>query len=184
VNRAPFAHRYTGAQVIPFAPPVHAYGAGPGMCRSCGQPSANCRCGCRQCRTEAKELLVDPSSTAKMGSSLGSSLGSALGAMHSINAAPGAAADDNTGIDTAFVGGGCCVHLSVEYALVTPTTDGSVLIAVKDSEGTLLAWQKTVKAGSSYTVKESVITTNPGALVVVLVKNIIARIRWCEVFSC
>jgi hypothetical protein len=177
VNRAQFAHRYTGAHVIPFAAPAH-FAHGPGMCRSCGQPSANCHCGCRQCRTEAKELVVDLASKPRTGIS---TLGTVLGALHS-NALTAAA--DNTGTDTAFVGGGCCVHISVEYALVAATSDGSVLVGVKDSEGTVMAWQRTEKAGTAYTVKESIITTNPGALVVVVVNNMIARVRWCEVFSC
>src|SRR5215475_14365955 len=61
MNRGQFAHRYyTSTRVTPFAPPGHHMGHfGPGMCRSCGQPSDKCCCGCRECRKESKELLVE-----------------------------------------------------------------------------------------------------------------------------
>src|SRR4051812_20537221 len=50
---------YTGSR--PMMPMAPWYGGGmmaQGCCRKCGQPSAACCCGCRECRREAKELLV------------------------------------------------------------------------------------------------------------------------------
>ena len=84
----------------------------------------------------------------------------------------------------AFIGGGCCVHISVEYAPVTPTAVSIVGIFVSDTDGTLLAWAKTEQPGGHYHVKENVITTKPGATVTLIAVNATARIRWCEVFSC
>jgi hypothetical protein len=112
-----------------------------------------------------------------------------LGSLHGLDqtqaAAPGAAAAGaEKSIDTAFIGGGCCVHLSVEYAPVVPTAQSLIMIIVTDSEGTLLAWAKTEQPGGHYQVKENVVTTKPGATVIVAVFNATARVRWCEVFSC
>ena len=90
----------------------------------------------------------------------------------------------NSGIGTAFIGGGCCVHLSVEFAPITPTAEATVIILVKDTEGTGMAWEKQEKAGTHYQVKECVITTKPGATLTVAVLNMTARVRWCEIFSC
>ncbi len=59
MSRPHAAPRYTGARVMPFAPPHFRPGAhhhGPGFCRGCGQPSGQCGCGCRECRKESKEL--------------------------------------------------------------------------------------------------------------------------------
>ena len=178
MNPTQFAPRYTGAPIVPFARPVpFAYGRG--VCRACGQPSASCCCGCRQCRSEAKELTADPTTKPQRNVPLGSTL-EALRTSTDFARAPA----ESVGFDIAFVGGGCCVHISVEFAPLTPTSASSVLIGVRDADGTILAWQKTLQPGAGYTVKESVITTNPGALVLVLVNNMIARVRWCEVFSC
>src|SRR5271165_4841401 len=70
-------HRYTGtAPTMPFGP---WRGVGqPGHCRQCGQPSASCCCGCRECRKEAKELLVTPDATGRVGT-LSDSGNAALG---------------------------------------------------------------------------------------------------------
>ena len=85
---------------------------------------------------------------------------------------------------TAFIGGGCCVHLSAEYTPVSPTANSLIGILVRDSEGTLLAWVRLEKAGTHYQIKEGIITTRPGATLTVIVVNMVARVRWCEVFSC
>jgi hypothetical protein len=205
MNRGQFAPRYyTGNRVSPFAPPGqfgHMGHFGPGMCRSCGQPSDKCCCGCRECRKEAKELVVEARGAA-------GTTGVAGAATHTQNlkmetfvaeamshpiltradnataAAAAAAPAPAVGTAKAFIGGGCCVHLSVEYAPVTPTSPSIVLILVTDTEGTLLAWGKLEPAGVHYQVKENVVTTKPGATVTVFVFNAIARVRWCEVFSC
>lgn len=88
------------------------------------------------------------------------------------------------GIETAFIGGGCCVHLSVEYTPTSPTAAGAVAVVVVDSEGTAMAWIKVAQPGSGYQVKECIVTTKPGANLFVLTVNMTARVRWCEVFSC
>jgi hypothetical protein len=91
-----------------------------------------------------------------------------------------------SGVGRAFIGGGCCVHLSIEYALQNniAAAGGLVVVEVIDSENTVLAWGKLVPAHATYQIKENIITTNPGAQLVVVVHNVIARVRWCEVFSC
>jgi hypothetical protein len=95
----------------------------------------------------------------------------------------------SAGSGQAIIGGGCCVQLSVEYMPVKPvlavdsTSDPCrVTVEVLDSEGCLLVWRKGFMEG--YHVKESIITTYPGARLTVSVNNAIARVRWCEVFSC
>ncbi len=90
------------------------------------------------------------------------------------------------GIGKAFIGGGCCVHLSIEY---TPTNAAStapalVMVVVQDSEKTTLGWMKQAEPQDGYVIKEAIITTKPGAHLTVLVVNMTARVRWCEVFSC
>jgi hypothetical protein len=190
MNRGDFAHRYTGARVMPFAPPGQFGSMGrlaPGTCRSCGHPSDQCRCGCRECRKESKELVVQSSAAAaghdvKMDSVLAAAIRQPFQGIAGVNAAadPAPAA----GIAKAFIGGGCCVRISVEYAPVTPTAVSIVAILVADTDGTLLAWAKTEQPGGHYHVKENVITTKPGATVTLLAVNATARIRWCEIFSC
>ncbi|MCP5072703.1 MAG: hypothetical protein GY947_05320 [Rhodobacteraceae bacterium] len=88
------------------------------------------------------------------------------------------------GVGTAFIGGGCCVPLSVEYTPSTPTVQSAILILVLDADNTLLAWYKIVPPGAGYQIKECIIKTNPGAALAVIVANMTARVRWCEVFSC
>lgn len=85
------------------------------------------------------------------------------------------------GIGDALLGGGCCVHLSIEY---TATTDASaVAVAVVDAENTVLTWARgKLKVG--YSIKEGIISSSPGASLLVVVVAALARVRWCEVFSC
>jgi len=94
------------------------------------------------------------------------------------------------GAADAVIGGGCCVHMSIEYMpnisinLTNPANQSAAVLAVVvDSEGTVLAWGK-FGAIEGYHVKECIITTNPGAKLELIVINAIARVRWCEVFSC
>jgi hypothetical protein len=184
MNRAQFANRYTGARVMPFAPAMGSHG--PGTCRSCGQPSGQCCCGCRECRKESKELVVEAGEGRQLGNfqtSMASSffkpsVGLVGAAAGDANAAPAA------GTAKAFIGGGCCVHLSIEYAPVVPTAVTMVIVFVHDSEGTTLAWAKQDPAGGHYQIKENIVTTKPGATVTLAVSNATARLRWCEVFSC
>ena len=173
MSSAQFA-RHAGPQVLPFARPF-----GPGVCKSCGCDSADCRCGCRQCRKEAKELVftADPKSTGREAQT-----GLAAGVL--ANAAAGTAAAGSAAPATAFVGGGCCVHISLEYAPITATAQSIVVIIVRDTEGTAMAWEKVSPPGTHYQVKENVVTTKPGATIQLLAVNATVRARWCEVFSC
>lgn len=170
----------------------------------------------RDCRKEAKELLVRPEPARRDVASL-------TEVRHHIAMASMAAAksEDDTktaervvmtevnpmiatldaeikkasgkiqqGRGQAIIGGGCCVELAIEYMptppLVSLGTGGSlpalVLVAVTDAEGAILMWSKLVSPG--YHVKEGIISTYPGALLLVVVLNAIARVRWCEIFSC
>jgi len=192
--------------------PIYPGHMGHGFCHGCGHPKSKCVCGCRECRKESKELLVKADQ--KIGDARKTAAFEQMTRLHAtapimINlasvgvvstgqqaAAAGnlaerdvavldaAAAALQVGIGTAFIGGGCCVHLSVEYMPTTPTAQSLIAVLVQDSDGTLLAWGRTEKAGVGYQVKECIITTKPGATVIVLVANMTARLRWCEVFSC
>jgi len=173
MSSAQFA-RYAGSQVLPFA-----RSSGQGVCKSCGCESADCRCGCRQCRKEAKELTFTATANANDGGRTNTA-GLAAGVMANA-AAPAAGANTSA---TAFVGGGCCVHISLEFAPITATAQSTVAIIVKDTEGVAMLWEKVSPAGSHYQVKENVVTTKPGATIQLLAINATVRARWCEVFSC
>ena len=183
-----FSDRYP---VRPFAaaPPFqfgHHHSGGPhGFCPSCCHPKSKCGCGCRECRKEPKELLVTPGQM-KDAKHLGEM--KARAAFVGL-AAPGLdvaaeAAQPGLGTGTAFIGGGCCVHVSIEYAPSTPTAASLVLVIAVDSEGTILGWARLEKPGAGYQIKECIVTTKPGANLSVLVMNMTARVRWCEIFSC
>ena len=90
------------------------------------------------------------------------------------------------GTAKAFIGGGCCVHLSIEYTPLNTagTTPGLVGVVVQDSDKTIMGWVKQIDPQDGYQIKECIITTKPGAHVVAAVVNATARLRWCEVFSC
>jgi hypothetical protein len=88
------------------------------------------------------------------------------------------------GLVTAFIGGGCCVHISLEYAPITATVQSIVAVLVRDTEGTLMMWEKINPPGTHYQVKENVVTTKPGATILLFAVNATVRARWCEVFSC
>ena len=70
--------------------------------------------------------------------------------------------------------------VAVGTALASPV----VLVRVTDSEATTLTWQKSVHPESIYQIRENIIATRPGAQLDVIVRNVVARVRWCEVFSC
>lgn len=181
--------------------PIYPGHMGHGFCHGCGHPKSKCVCGCRECRKESKELLVKADQ--RIGDIGRTGAAAQLAQAHAAapfvmnlagagQAAGGLAERDNAaaaaavqaGLGTAFIGGGCCVHLSVEYMPTTPTAQSTIAVLVQDSDGTLLAWGKTEKAGTGYQIKECIITTKPGATVTILVVNMTARLRWCEVFSC
>lgn len=89
------------------------------------------------------------------------------------------------GMQSAIIGGGCCVHLSIEYMPLTPLIALPALSGafVMDSKGTMLAWGKYFSE-DGYHVKECVISTNPGAHLWVMSINSVTRVRWCEIISC
>jgi hypothetical protein len=206
----PAYHQHSGAMpqayfpgaVMPFPAP---YGhQAHGFCHSCCHPKSKCICGCRECRKEAKELLVrsdqgqdDMQKTSAFQTVARMSQGSPFALnLAAADFSTGAGVADRPthigpaaaalqfGLGTAFIGGGCCVHLSVEYTPTSPAAQSLIAVLVQDSEGTLLAWMRTEKPGVGYQIKECIITTKPGATVAVLVVNMTARLRWCEVFSC
>jgi len=175
MSSAQFA-KYAGGQVLPFARPF-----GQGVCKSCGCESSECRCGCRQCRKEAKELTFTGDAKAPGREA------NAPGALASAAMTNAAAADTNANALTsakAFIGGGCCVHISLEYAPIVATAQSTVAIIVRDTEGTAMLWEKVDPPGTHYQVKENVVTTKPGATIQLLAINATVRARWCEVFSC
>src|ERR1700710_3100515 len=111
MNRAQFAHRYSGNHAIP--PPMGHHG--PGTCRSCGQPSSQCCCGCRECRKESRELVVRSSVATAPNTNLHTVVAATMQqpqnftGLHGANepqaAAAGApAASADKAIDTAFIG--------------------------------------------------------------------------------
>jgi hypothetical protein len=176
---------YTGAGLA--YPPFMGHH---GPCPGCGQPQGKCCCVARECRKEPKELLVD-AAAAKLREQAAPAGAQAQPSLM-VNLTPQligtdtalAAAARASATGTAFIGGGCCVHLSIEYAAQTPTQACIILVGVKDADGTTLIWGKAEQAGAGYRIKENIITTKPGATVTVEVSNATARLRWCEVFSC
>lgn len=200
-------HRHSG-QALGFQPHPPAYHGG--FCKSCCHPVSKCCCS-RECMKEAKELLVTPKKKkADIGtlnliktrimsfSPIGQPEEKTVeekGPLHiatNITALTSGleAGTVAWGMGDAIIGGGCCVHLSIEYmqnidetTLLSPDVISVVIAAALDSEGTLLAWSK-FKFPHGYHIKEGIITTNPGAKLAVIVLNAIARIRWCEIFSC
>jgi hypothetical protein len=165
-----------------------------------------------QCRREAKELVVEANGIVavkkerppvSMNIPAGRMFYDRLDASLQVDAAAAGRKEiSQSGIATRigagekFIGGGCCVHLSVEYMPLSPLevsaqenvptfqTAASVLVLVGDSEGTGMGWMQTTGANSVYQVRENILTTKPGARLAVLVENMVARVRWCEVFSC
>lgn len=94
------------------------------------------------------------------------------------------------GVQTTVIGGGCCVHLSMEYMPIFPapmaplaTTLSMSAAMVMDSKGIIMGWGK-VFTDEGHHVKESIISTNPGAWLLVLSVNSVTRVRWCEIISC
>lgn len=187
-----------------------------GFCPYCCHPLEACCCCRPHCRREPKELLVQPtvqkegvvisdameeaimqhatqtlrmmrfdSAATKMDDTQATAKAKATKAP-TVSVEPVITTIARRGVGKTFIGGGCCVHLSIEYMPENPlaTASGVVAVMVIDSEATLLEWGKAVGAQSGYQIKENIITTYPGAMLAVTVANVIARVRWCEVFSC
>jgi len=181
-------HRYTGtAPLMPFGPWRGLVQSG--HCGKCGQPSASCCCGCRECRKEAKELLVTPGGRLQRAAEAQAGTGTTVDPatmfkLLNVQVPEEVNVGVSAGVGTSFIGGGCCVTLAVEYAPTVNTTIFAVVVMVRDSEGTALVWGRSEPAGTGYRVHECIITTKPGATLLVAALNCTARARWCEVFSC
>jgi hypothetical protein len=134
----------------------------------------------RCCRREAKELLVKAQPADKQAAAAGTTVET-----NSTNLDTNQIVETSAVSGTAVIGGGCCVELSIEYMPLNPTVSNQTLgvtVEVLDSEGCMLGWRRTFSEG--YHVKQGIITTYPGAQLTVTVLGAIARVRWCEVFSC
>jgi hypothetical protein len=149
-----------------------------GPCKKCGQMN----CCCRDCRKEARSLLAVDTATKGDRTQLPAGMAEFLN-QNAVSQDANLTATNGT-VQTDFIGGECCVTLSVEYAATVATAAFLVLVYVVDSEGTVLAWARTEKAGTSYRTHECIITTKPGAKLTVAAVNCSARVRWCEVFAC
>jgi hypothetical protein len=178
-----------------------------GFCWSCCRPAQSCCCHVHTCRKEAKELLVVPKSVrvpidqkdpilrpidtkAAEAEKLHLLSETAEGKLNvETQAADTAVRIVESGTGSAIIGGSCCAHLSIEYMpslSVKESTEKTPQVAVRviDSEGTTLMWHKTVHPGSIYQIRENIIVTKPGARLDVEVLSLVARVRWCEIFSC
>jgi hypothetical protein len=159
-------------------------------------PCAPCPCPPRECHKEFKELLVVPEASRtippKEVLQLQDNQSSARGlALNSNIDTSGRTVDTTVDKSTsatgaAIIGGGCCVHLSVEYmpdpSAGAQASDGrEVRVRVVDSDNAMLTWTK--KFTDGYHVKENIITTKPGATLTLTVADAIARVRWCEIYS-
>ncbi|HQU71776.1 MAG TPA: hypothetical protein PKV71_16175 [Calditrichia bacterium] len=187
----------------------HHHAHGGHFCHSCCHPASECCCHDRSCRKESKELLVVADRVLGDQIAVGRQLLTYM-SMAEMNQAAfeGEKAGDKEGIQrieeavmvstrkniqkvtttigsgSAFVGGGCCAHLSVEYMPQVPTALSTVFIGGVDSEGHMLLWGLWPDIYTGYKVKECIISTKPGARLMAITLNMTARIRWCEVFSC
>jgi hypothetical protein len=170
--------------------------SGHGFCRSCGHPASSCCC-VGECRKEARELLVRPGPVGRdptkdeqyrilaARSAFMRPVADAFQKAGGYDMAPVVGTGQITyGTGAAFIGGGCCVHLSIEYAPSPPTAMSVVAVLVDDAQGTVMAWGRLEKENAGYQVKEGIITTKPGADLHVMAVNMTVRLRWCEVFSC
>lgn len=170
--------------MMPSHKPMPMGGCGP---RHWGPPI-------RECRRETKELLVEPEARAKPQATESNT--PAANQTNTTNSEQVVVVgnevtniEGDTGSRKAIIGGGCCVQLSVEYMPAKPVLNAdssspkcAVTVEVVDNEDCYLGWRKIFQEG--YHVKEAIITTYPGAWLTVTVTNAIARVRWCEVFSC
>jgi hypothetical protein len=187
---------YTGAPA--FAPPFHAAMMGHhhphhehGFCHSCCHPRSHCQCHRRECRKESKELLVNSTAAA---SSTDTGAAADTGTLNLLRSRAISLSSNFSSVGTidrkdaatgmAFIGGGCCVHLSVEYIANNPANPSAVEVIVQDSENTFLAWAKLEPAATPYRIHEGIITTKPGAKLLAVAVNATVRVRWCEIFSC
>jgi hypothetical protein len=158
-------------------------------------PCAPCPCPPRECHKEFKELLVvaevsdtgrvliETQAQSQILAQASSDRQINIQTNEPIQAADTSSEKTASGTGTAVIGGGCCVHLAVEYMPVPATTAATreVVVRVMDSENAMLTWTKKFTEG--YHVKENIITTYPGATLSLRVVNAIARVRWSETYS-
>lgn len=170
---------YTGA--FPEFPP---FMGNRGTCPRCGQPHDNCCCTWRECRKEAKEILVEAAQQGDQATKSPPLMTALAPQLFKDASLRTIITSGNVGTATAFVGGGCCVHLSVEYAAQSPTQACVVIVLAQDADGTSMIWGRSEQAGAGYRIKQNIITVKPGATITIDVLNATARLRWCEVFSC
>lgn len=207
----------------PYLPPHPHHHHGHGFCSSCCHPVAQCVCH-RDCRKIEKELLVQPTAAAGVGTG---DVGVTTGRLETASMttevehqkvtalmdliSPAEISSDKKkssdallstrniqqlrklvaeravayGIQSEIIGGGCCVHLSIEYMPLSPLVKLPALSGalVIDSNSTMLAWGKFFTE-DGYHVKECIISTNPGAYLWVVSINSVTRVRWCEIISC
>jgi hypothetical protein len=205
---------YPASPMLAYAPPYAPHPQhGPGFCRSCCHPIAQCVCH-RDCRKIEKELLVQPKGAIGKETDTGAVMADiahqkVTALMELITPVDSGTSDEKSadaqlstnkiqllrsqvanravayGMQSAVIGGGCCVHLSIEYMPLSPLTAQPALSGalVMDSKGTMMAWGKYFTE-DGYHVKEGVITTNPGAYLWVVSLNSVTRVRWCEIVSC
>lgn len=90
------------------------------------------------------------------------------------------------GVGSSIIGGCCCVDLSIEYlpSNILSEANCAVAVATIDTSGTICSWAQICGAQSGYEIRENIISTNPGARLVVVTLNLVARVRWCEHFAC
>ena len=131
-----------------------------GFCHSCCHPASQCICH-RECRKEAKELLATPKVEREIEDDRAIEILMAMETpefvgiktrsiekedeISELETDPLSAVAKLPGTKSlargramAYIGGGCCVHLSVEYTFIG--TESAVAVGVIDSEGTMLIW--------------------------------------------
>jgi hypothetical protein len=164
-----------------------------GFCHNCCHPIHSCCCNHKECQKVCKELLVQADTGKTNPEKLKEieALQQRIAAMKEkkqdtseLEAQLSKLLQSSTdrASESTIIGGGCCVHLSVEFMSMTDPSTASFSISVLDSENTLISWGKN-SLDEGYHIKEDIITTNPGAILKVTAENAIVRVRWCEVFS-
>lgn len=91
-------------------------------------------------------------------------------------------ADAGTPSQDGLVGGTGPVCLSLEYLIDAGAGSPTVKVTTA-SEGSSATWSDDAPA-TGYTVRQAVLTVNPGTKVTLAVNNAMARLRWCETMCC
>ena len=96
---------------------------------------------------------------------------------HELNASPSAATL------TALVGGADQVSLSVEYLVPASAAAPAVKVTTTAPDGSASNWDVAAPT-QGYHVEEAVLTVKAGTVVTLSVKDLTARVRWCEKICC